>query len=270
MTGSGAETCDLTLSAAAPTNGLVVTLVSSNGAVSVPAGVMIPNGANSGGFTANAAAVTTAQVATLTATANGGSQSFAIQLNAAGALLTPSQASISFGNISLTALGTQSLSLVSTGTLPVTISAAVLTGSAFTMAGVSIPVTLNPGQSITLQLEFVPTIAGSATGQIAITSNATGGGIMAIPLSGTGEVPYQVNLAWDAPASSADAVAGYNIYRSISGISSYQLVNYAVNAATTFTDTTVENGQSYVYYVTSVDGSGVESAPSNAYDVAIP
>lgn len=270
LTGSGTESCNVTLSAAAPTNGLVVTLASNNPAVSVPASVMIPNGANSGGFTAAAAAVTTAQVATLTATANGGTQSFAIQLNAAGALLTASQASVAFGNVLLNALGAQTLTLTSTGTMPVTISAAALTGSGFTMAGVSIPVTLNPGQSITLQLEFVPTIAGAATGQITVTSNATNGGTMAIPLSANGEVPYEVNLSWTAPASSADAVASYNVYRSVSGISSYQLVNSAVNPGTTFTDTTVENGQSYVYYVTSVDSAGVESSPSNAFDVAIP
>jgi fibronectin type 3 domain-containing protein len=94
---------------------------------------------------------------------------------------------------------------------------------------------------------------------------------MAIPVSGTGAVPYEVNLAWDAPASSADAVAGYNVYRTLSGASSYQLLNSGASlTATTFTDTTVEDGQVYVYYVTSVDGSGVESVPSNAFDVTIP
>jgi fibronectin type 3 domain-containing protein len=66
-------------------------------------------------------------------------------------------------------------------------------------------------------------------------------------------------------------VAGYNVYRSLSGASAYQLLNSGTSLmATTFTDTTVEDGQAYVYYVTSVDGSGVESTPSNAFDVTIP
>jgi penicillin-binding protein len=93
---------------------------------------------------------------------------------------------------------------------------------------------------------------------------------MAIPVSGTGGVPYAVNLTWVAPISSADAVVGYKVYRSINGASSYQLLNSAVNTGTTFTDTTVANGQSYVYYVTSVDVAGAESVPSNTFDATIP
>jgi len=270
MTGSGTDSCTLSLSAAGPAGGLAVTLSSSNTAVTVPSSVTVPSGAISVEFSATAAAVSTAQTATLSAVANGGSQSFALQLNAAGAFLSASQASLTFGNISLNGLGTQTLTLTSTGTQPVTVSAVLLTGSAFTMSGVTVPVTLNPGQSITMLVEFVPTLAGAASGQISVSSSATPGGSMMIPLSGTGEVPYEVNLAWSAPTTSADAVVGYNIYRTLSGTSSYELLNSAVNTMTTFTDSTVENGQSYVYYVTSVDSAGVESTPSNAFDVAIP
>jgi fibronectin type 3 domain-containing protein len=47
-------------------------------------------------------------------------------------------------------------------------------------------------------------------------------------------------------------------------------VNTAVNAPTTYTDTTVQDGLTYDYEVTSVDASGVESTPSNVYTAAIP
>ena len=271
MTGSGTDACYVTLSGAAPAAGVTVALASSSTAITVPNSVTVPGGAVSAGFAATAAAVTTNQTATLTATASGTAQTFAVQLNPAGAFLSVSQATIAFGNVSLNALGTQTLTLASTGTLPVTVNTAVLTGAGFTMSGITLPVVLNPGQSVTMALEFVPSVAGAATGQLTITSNATTGGTMAIPVSGTGAVPYEVNLAWDAPASSADAVAGYNVYRTLSGASSYQLLNSGASlTATTFTDTTVEDGQVYVYYVTSVDGSGVESVPSNAFDVTIP
>jgi hypothetical protein len=160
--------------------------------------------------------------------------------------------------------------LTSSGTQAVTVESTSLTGSGFSIGGLAFPVTVNPGQSILLQLEFVPTIAGAVSGQITISSNATAGGTMAIPVSGTGGVPYAVNLTWAAPTSSADAVVGYKVYRSISGASSYQLLNSAVNTGTTFTDTTVANGQSYVYYVTSVDVAGGESVPSNTFDATIP
>lgn len=270
MTGAGMDSCNVTLSAAAPANGTKVTLTSGNPAVSVPASATVTGGAIGVSFTATASAVTAEQTATLTASANGGSQSFVLQLNAAGAVLSASQASLTFGNVSLNGLGAQALTLISTGTQAVTITAAQLAGSAFSLSGISVPVTLNPGQSVALQVEFLPSVAGIASGQITIASNATTGGTLIIPLSGTGAIPYAVSLSWAAPASSSDAVAGYNVYRSLNGTPAYQRVNTAVNILTAFTDATVENGQSYVYYVTSVDSSGNESAPSNSFNVAIP
>ncbi|MGC2300506.1 MAG: fibronectin type III domain-containing protein, partial [Acidobacteriaceae bacterium] len=121
-----------------------------------------------------------------------------------------------------------------------------------------------------LDLLFLPTTVGAATGQLTITSNATSGGSLVIGLSGTGATAYSVDLTWDAPTTSADAVEGYNVYRSPSGASAYQLLNTGVNVATNFTDSTVQSGQAYDYIVTSVDSSGVESAPSNTFDVTIP
>jgi fibronectin type 3 domain-containing protein len=94
---------------------------------------------------------------------------------------------------------------------------------------------------------------------------------MALGLSGTGMAPanYEVELNWDAPASSSDPVAGYHIYRATSS-GAYALLNSPVNTPTTYTDTTVQAGATYNYEVTSVDGSGVESAPSNIYTATIP
>jgi len=270
ITGSGTDSCTVSLSSAAPASGLAVALASSSAAVTLPGNVTVPSGGVSAGFTATAAAVTTPQAAILTATANGSSGSLTLQLNAASGVLSASTAMVAFGSVSLNSLGTQTLTLTSTGTEAVTINAAVLTGVGFSMSGLNPPLTLNPGQSVTLNLEFVPSVAGTATGQIAIASSATTGGSMVIGLSATGATPYEVNLDWDAPASSADAVAGYHVYRSLSGTATYQMLSSGVNTATTFSDTTVESGQAYVYYVTSVDGSGVESVPSNAFGVTIP
>jgi hypothetical protein len=45
---------------------------------------------------------------------------------------------------------------------------------------------LNPGQAATLSVEFDPTAAGAATGQLTITSNSSANGTAVISLSGTG------------------------------------------------------------------------------------
>jgi fibronectin type 3 domain-containing protein len=79
-----------------------------------------------------------------------------------------------------------------------------------------------------------------------------------------------VNLTWNAPASSADPVAGYNVYRSPNGSSSYQQLNSSITTQAAYVDTTVQNGQTYDYIVESVDANGVTSAPSTMAAVSIP
>ncbi len=78
-----------------------------------------------------------------------------------------------------------------------------------------------------------------------------------------------VVLSWQAPASSPHAIDGYNIYRAPGGSSSYQLIDRS-DTQTTYTDTAVQNGQSYDYVVKTVDTAGAESAPSNRTSVTIP
>jgi fibronectin type 3 domain-containing protein len=86
----------------------------------------------------------------------------------------------------------------------------------------------------------------------------------------TEPTPYEVILTWDAPTDSTDPVAGYNVYRAISGSSTYELLNSSLDATTTYTDATVQNATAYVYYVESVDAEGSDSVPSNTYTVSIP
>lgn len=92
-----------------------------------------------------------------------------------------------------------------------------------------------------------------------------------ISLTGTGTAtPYQVALTWSAPTSSSVPVTGYDILRSPSGTSAYQLLNSTLDTQTAYVDTTVQSGVSYDYTVESVGASGVESVPSNTYSVTIP
>ena len=54
------------------------------------------------------------------------------------------------------------------------------------MSGATFPVTLNPNQSVTLNVQFDPTAAGAATGQLTIQSNSSTNGTAVVSLSGTG------------------------------------------------------------------------------------
>jgi Abnormal spindle-like microcephaly-assoc'd, ASPM-SPD-2-Hydin len=271
FTGSGSDACTATLSSAAPTGGVVVTLASSNSSVTVPASVTVSAGATIGTFNAAVASVSTSQTATLTATEAGGSMNFAVQLNAATSTLSVSSASVGFGDVNVNTPTTQSLTLTSTGSAAVTVSSAALSGAGFSVSGATFPVTLNAGQMATLEIEFDPATAGAATGTLIIASNSSTGATTAVSLTGTGEATtYQVNLSWVAPSSPSDPIAGYNVYRAASGSSMYQILNSSVESVISYVDTTVQGGLTYDYYVESVDGSGVASAPSSIVAMLIP
>ncbi len=99
--------------------------------------------------------------------------------------LSVSAANLSFGSVTVDSATTQAITLTSTGTSPVTVNSASITGTGFSIVGGSFPVTLNPSQSVTIQIQFLPTVAGAATGQVTITSNSSTGSSAVVALSGT-------------------------------------------------------------------------------------
>ncbi len=271
MTGAGTDSCTVTLNASAATGGFVVSLASNNSAVTVPASVTVASGATTGSFTATVSSVSTAVTVTLTASAGSVAETFALQLGTGVPTLSINATSISFGDVFVNSPATQSVTLSSTGTAPVTVSAASVSGTGFSVSGATFPLTLNPTQTATLSVEFNPvaTLLGLVSGSLTITSNSSTNPTATIALSGTGE-SVEVNLTWDAPSSSPDPVAGYNVYRAPSGSTSYQLVSSVSNSQLAYTDTGVQAGLTYDYIVESVDASGVASSPSNMASVDLP
>ena len=199
-----------------------------------------------------------------------------VQLSGTGtatatAQLQVSTTSLAFGDVPVNSTATKTLTLTSSGTAPVTVSSAALKGTGFSDSGASIPVTLNPGQSATLTLHFDPTAAGAVTGQLTISSNSSTGATTQIALTGNGTaVQHSIDLNWDAPSSSPDPVAGYNIYRSTGTRGSFTMLNASPDGQVTYTDSAVQSGTTYVYEVKSVDANGVESSASNQITLSVP
>jgi hypothetical protein len=271
ITGAGSDSCTVTLTGAAPAGGLAVTLSSNNSSVLVPRSITIPGGSASAGFSATVSAVTSSQTATLTAASGGTTKTFALQLGPGTPGLTVNATTVPFGNVNVNSPATQTVILTSSGTAPVTVNSAVVTGAGFTLSGGTVPVTLAPGQTAMLSLQFNPATTGAANGMLTINSNASTGGTVAVTLTGTGQssTTYEVDLSWDAPASSSDPVSGYNIYRQ-TGSGSYQLLNASANTPNAYADSTVQSGTTYSYEVKSVDAEGNESSASNVFTVTIP
>jgi hypothetical protein len=267
------DDCTVTLTSAAPKGGVSVSLASNSAALTVPATLTVPSGSSTAGFQAIAASVSQAQTATITASASSASSTFAVQVNPAAAptsTLAANAVSIAFGNVPVNSSSTQSVVLTASGSASITISNLSVSGTGFTLASTTLPATLTPGQSLTINLSFAPSASGAVSGQLAIASNATQDASILIPLSGSG-TQYSVQLSWDAPTSTNDPIAGYHVYRAASSTGTYQLISSVSGSTTsTYQDSSVQSGASYTYEVRAVDDSGVESAPSNTSSATIP
>jgi fibronectin type 3 domain-containing protein len=139
------------------------------------------------------------------------------------------------------------------------------------MGAATFPMTLNPGQTATMELEFDPTTAGAATGQLTLASSSSGGSTAVVNLSGSANAMlYNVSLNWEEPTDTTGTIAGFNVYRASSGSTMYQMVSTTMAKGTSFVDSTVQNGDSYDYYVETVDTAGLASVPSSVVAMAIP
>ena len=99
--------------------------------------------------------------------------------------LAASPSSLAFGNIQVGGGGTQYQTLTNYGSSTVTISQAAVTGAGFGLSGLSLPVSLRQGESVTFSVTFTPTVGGATSGSINVVSNAENPNL-AVALSGTG------------------------------------------------------------------------------------
>jgi hypothetical protein len=98
-----------------------------------------------------------------------------------------SSSSVSFGNIPIGSTQTQYETFTNNyRASTVTISRASVSGTGFSLSGLSLPISLPPGQSVTFTVVFTPQAFGTHTGQITVFSNGWGTPSHSIVLSGTG------------------------------------------------------------------------------------
>src|SRR5216683_5436650 len=239
-------------------------------------GLTVPATIAAGGSTTFSAAFAPTAAGSVTGAvslvSNAPNSPLAIALSGTGVtatfLLTANPTSLSFGSVNLGSNSLLSASLTNTGNSNVTISSLTISGAGFSASGVTSGTTLTPNQAVTLSVTFAPASAGSLTGSVSVVSNATNSPAT-IALSGTGVqlIAHSAALSWTASTS---VVTGYNIYRGTVSGGPYAKLNSSLIALTTYTDSTVQSGQTYFYIVTAVDASNVESAYSNEISAIIP
>jgi hypothetical protein len=106
--------------------------------------------------------------------------------------LIANPASLSFGSVQVGGNLTLSDSFTNTGASSVTISQVTVAGAGFSVSGLSLPLTLNPGASVTFTGLFAPQAAGNVSGSITVASNA--GSNLTVGLTGTGTAQGQLTL----------------------------------------------------------------------------
>ncbi|MGH9503946.1 MAG: beta strand repeat-containing protein [Terriglobales bacterium] len=138
-----------------------------------------------------------AATGSLSIASNASNSNLSIPLAATAAtpgVLSTSDSSLDFGSVQIKGTATQSETLTNTGGANVTITQANVTGTGFSASGLTLPMTLNPGQSFTFGVGFNPASGGNATGSISVVSDASNP-TLTITLAGTATVAGQLAVS---------------------------------------------------------------------------
>jgi len=97
--------------------------------------------------------------------------------------LSAAPASETFGNVQVGTTQSQSNTLSNTGGASLTITKADVSGTGFSIADLTLPLTLSPGASKVFTVVFAPQSPGSALGTLVLTNSDSS--TLSVPLSGT-------------------------------------------------------------------------------------
>jgi Abnormal spindle-like microcephaly-assoc'd, ASPM-SPD-2-Hydin len=146
----------------------------------------------------------------LALTISGSSTAVDIALSGQGvtpATLTPSPASLTFTNIQVSQSSTQTETVTNTGGSNAQITQVTPSGTGFSVSGITLPVTLIPGQGTSFSVTFAPQSAGSFTGSVSVISNASNSDL-SVPLSGSAVSGAQTTLSVTTPINVGNVVVG--------------------------------------------------------------
>jgi endoglucanase Acf2 len=182
--------------------------------------------------------------------------------------------SLAFGNQNVgTVSAAKTLTLTNNGPGVLTIASIAVTGDFSQTNNCGASLAANAGCAI--NVSFKPTAAGSRTGTLTVSDNASsnpqtaslsGTGVTQGPaapsnLTATAVSASQINLSWTASSTSG---VTYNIYRSTSSGFAISPANRIATGigATTFSDTGLSASTTFFYLATAVNANG-ESVASN-------
>lgn len=180
--------------------------------------------------------------------------------------LTANPASINFGTIPLGTSVEKTQTLTNSGTVNVTV-ASVASGNPFWISGITTPMTLAPGASVTFYAHFRPQVSGTASGNLAAYSSANDYRVV-VPLSasvpGSGQLsilPSTLNFGSVAVGSSKSLNATLSTSGASATISSASMTSSEFSVSGLPLPLTLAAGQSKSFTITfAPQSSGAASA----------
>lgn len=183
--------------------------------------------------------------------------------------LVVSPSTLDFGKVAVGNKVTETGTLIA-GNARITVTSADWTGEGFSLGGIAFPVTVAAGQSVPFKVTFDPQKGGTSSGKISFISDASNSPHAENLSANAAQAQtgaHRVTLSWRASKSST---IGYNIYRGVSSTGPYSKINSSPQPKATFTDASVQDGQTYFYVTTTLNQNGKESHHSNQIQVTIP
>ena len=166
-----------------------------------------------------------------------------------------SPGNLSFGSVQVGSAQSLYAVVTNTGGSSVTLSQATAAGTGFKVACPTLPLNLDPGQSVTLSATFAPLSAGSKAGSVSVISTNALNTTLMMPLAGTGMAQGQLSVT---PASADFGNVTVGTSRTLPGTLTASGSSVSVSSAST-TDSefsmsglplTIGPGQSVSYTLT--------------------
>ncbi|MBZ5679341.1 MAG: choice-of-anchor D domain-containing protein [Acidobacteriia bacterium] len=130
-----------------------------------------------------------------TVASNASDKTLTVQVGGVGVgseSLTPSPATLAFGNVPVGTTATLPMALTNSGGSNIILAQTQLSGTGFAVSGLTLPVKLQPKQTVTFSLTFTPQTATTVGGSLVLPN-----GSVTIPLTGTGTSSTQGQLAFN-------------------------------------------------------------------------
>jgi Cep192 domain 4/Abnormal spindle-like microcephaly-assoc'd, ASPM-SPD-2-Hydin/HYDIN/CFA65/VesB-like, Ig-like domain len=129
-----------------------------------------------------------------------------------------SPTSLNFGNVAVGKPTTQTIAVTNTGSTSVTITQAVSSNPAFSLTGVTLPMTMAAGQTGSFTIAVTPSAAGALTGTLTVQSSS-------------GAAPAVVNLSATAVATTTPqvSVSSSSVQFGTVGVSSTSNLNLTIS-----------------------------------------